>query len=57
MIVSMSEESRTSKLTVAVEAEMLSRLHIVARRQGKTVSQIIREFVTWYVDKNEEEKR
>lgn len=56
MIMVMSEESKTSKLTVAVEAEMLSRLHIVARRQGKTVSQIIREFMTWYVDKNEEGK-
>lgn len=56
MITVMSDELRTSKLTVSVEAEMLSRLHIVARRQGKTVSQIIREFMAWYVDKNEEEK-
>lgn len=42
-----------SKLTVRVDAELLSRLHILARRKRTNVSTIIRDFIAWYVDKEE----
>ena len=42
-----------AKLTVRMDAELLSRLHIAARRKRTTVSQIIRDFVAWYVEKEE----
>jgi predicted transcriptional regulator len=41
------------KLTVRIEEELLTRLHIVARKKRTNVSTIIRDFVQWYVDKEE----
>lgn len=46
-----------TKLTVQIEPELMQRLRLVAVQEQKTVSAIIREFVSWYVAKKEGDVR
>lgn len=41
------------KLTVRLDADMLQRFKIVALKEHKSVSELIREFVEFYVLKKE----
>lgn len=42
-----------TQLNVAVEPELLRRLKVVAAKKGTSVSRIVRDFVVWYVEKEE----
>lgn len=42
-----------AQLNVHVDSELLARLKIIAVRKHKTVSEIIRDFISWYVAKEE----
>jgi hypothetical protein len=44
-----------AKLTVVVDDALMVRLRMVALREGKSVSEIIRGFVKAYVERREQE--
>jgi predicted DNA-binding protein len=43
-----------AKLTVRIPAQTLNELHIAARRQGKTLTQVVRALVEEYLREQEE---
>jgi len=43
------------RMNIDVEDELLLRFKVIAIKEGKTYSQIVREFVEWYVEKREKE--
>jgi len=48
-------EKRT-QLSLDIEPDLLQRLKIVAVKKETSVAKIIRDFVTWYVDKEERDE-
>lgn len=42
-----------AKLTVEVDEELLRRFRIVALKQEKSISVVVREFLAWYVAEKE----
>jgi predicted DNA-binding protein len=44
------------KTTIRIDEDLWHRLRVVAVEERKTASEIIREFVTWYVEKKEAER-
>ena len=44
-------------LTIRVEPDLLRRFKVVAVQQDKSMSVILREFLSWYVEKEESRER
>lgn len=42
-----------AKLTVLVEDDLMHRFKLVALREHKSVSELVRDFMVFYVDKKE----
>lgn len=45
-----------AQLNVHIDPELLARLKIVAARKRKSVSEIVRDFIAWYVEKEERDE-
>ena len=45
-----------AKLTVEVEDDLLLRFKVVATKERKSVSRVVRDFLSWYVEKMEREQ-
>jgi metal-responsive CopG/Arc/MetJ family transcriptional regulator len=48
-------EQETTTLTVRLDRELLTRFQVVCVRRHESMSEVIREFVGWYVEKEEAE--
>ena len=49
------DEGKTAPLQVRLEPELRSRFKVVCARQDRSMNDVLREFISWYTKRKEDE--